>query len=112
MVRLVVIVHNRNRIMWRSFDSLYKLSKAETEISNNKNRYSMPLLSIDQQEELENILCSAYCRNEIVVLFFYHNYKYYKIVEKITSIDKVNKSIKLSNGKVIYLRQIIKIKEI
>lgn len=105
-------MHNRNRIVWRSFDSLYKLSNAKKEISNNKNRYSMPQLSIDQQEELENNLNNAYFRGEIVELFFYHNYKYYKIIDKIVNIDKVNKRIRLANGKVIYLRQIIKIKEI
>jgi len=112
MVRLVVIVRNRGYIKWHSFDSLYKLSSSKNEISNNKNRYSMPILSTDQQEELEQALYNAYARGNVVTLLYYHNYKYYKIVDKIIFIDKINKKIKLSKGKVLFLRQIIRINEI
>jgi len=102
-------VHNRGQIKWHAFESLYKTSATKNEINDLKIKYNMPILSPDQQEELENLLWQSYYRGDNISLIFYRSNKFYKINDKVIQINSTNKTIKLASGKTLSIAQIVKI---
>lgn len=102
-------MRNRGQIKWQAFESLYKTKEVKNELVNKKNYQKMPDLSIDQYNELEEKLKCAYVRSSIVLLTFYRYPKFYQIMDKIQRIDTSLKKIYLENGKVVDMRQIVKI---
>ena len=102
-------MRNRGQIKWQAFESLYKTKEVKNELVNKKNYQKMPDLSIDQYNELEETLKCAYVRSSIVLLTFYRYPKFYQIMDKIQRIDTSLKKIYLESGKVVDMRQIVKI---
>lgn len=102
-------MRNRGQIKWQAFESLYKTKEVKNELVNKRNYPKMPNLSIDQYNELEETLRCAYARGSVVLLTFYRYPKFYQIIGKIKMIDNSLKKIYLENGKVLDMRQIIKI---
>ena len=101
-------MRNRGQIKWQAFESLYKTKEVKKELVNKRNYSKMPELSPDQYIELETLKC-AYARNSAILLTFYRYPKFYQIIDKIKMIDNSLKKIYLESGKVIDIRQIVKI---
>ena len=102
-------MRNRGQIKWQAFESLYKTKEVKKDLVNKRNYSKMPELSPDQYNELEETLKCAYSRGSIILLTFYRYPKFYQITDKIKMIDSSLKKIYLENGKVIEIRQIVKI---
>lgn len=102
-------MRNRGQIKWQAFESLYKTKEVKKDLVNKRNYSKMPELSPDQYNELEETLKCAYSRGSIILLTFYRYPKFYQITDKIKMIDNSLKKIYLESGKVVDIRQIIKI---
>lgn len=102
-------MHNRSQIKWKAFESLYKTNEVKKDLVTKQNYQKMPDLSMDQYMEMEEQLRSAYSRGGIVLLTYYRYPKFYQIMDTIKRLDISLKKIYLGSGKVLDMRQIVKI---
>lgn len=102
-------MHNRSQIKWKAFESLYKTNEVKKDLVTKQNYQKMPDLSMDQYMEMEEQLRSAYSRGVIVLLTYYRHPKFYQIMDTIKRLDISLKKIYLGSGKVLDMRQIVKI---
>ena len=102
-------MHNRSQIKWKAFESLYKTNEVKKDLVTKRNYQKMPELSMDQYMELEEQLRSAYSREVVVLLTYYRYPKFYQIMDRIKGLDTSLKKIYLESGKVLDMRQIVKI---
>ncbi len=102
-------MRNRSQIKWKAFESLYKTNEVKRDLVAKRNYQRMPDLSLDQYMELEEQMRSAYSRESIVLLTYYRYPRFYQITDRIKGLDTSLKKIYLESGKVLDMRQIVKI---
>lgn len=99
---------DRGIIKWQPFDSCYSGDKILKDISSEKNRKVLPILSEDQLSFLEEKIFDSYHLNEKINIEYFYNGKFYLIAGKIDSINFQEKKLYIKNH-IIYFKQIINI---
>ena len=103
-------IHDRGMIKWQPFDSLTNSKKLCYDLLATKNKVSMPTLSDDQIQVLEDKVKESYYNKELILIDYYYNGD---IKQKITKIKYINinkKQLICSDTSIIYFKQLLKIK--
>ncbi len=100
---------DRGIIKWQPFESLAPNKKIIENILYEKNKRKKPVLSLEQQMEIEEKLIEAFYEQEEITLKIYKNGYIQTITAKILSIDYTYKKIILSNKDKILFKQIIEV---
>ena len=100
---------DRGIIKWLPFQSLTPTKKVVNQILQEKAKVTKPIISLEQQEEIENLIMEAFYEQiEATITYYYQGY----IVQETTSISQINqvsKKIILKNNHIILFNQILKI---
>lgn len=87
------VYRDRKMMKWMPFNALLEQGDNVSELLLGRNKKTMPVLSYDQQEELNYQLETAYLfRSEIIVTYFYQD-DFHTVQGKITRTDLHNKLI-------------------
>lgn len=103
---------DRGMKKWQPFDSLTNSNKMKNELSRNKLKVEMPILSEDQLNKLDQVIQEAFFNKNLIKIYYYFNGNILNKDIKIKSIDYNKKQIILSDNTKLYYKQIIKIKYI
>ena len=102
---------DRGIIKWQPFNSCFNSTLVLEDIKNSKRHLAFPTLSEDQISFLESQIKEAYNLKLNIWLSYYYDGEIKNIEGQINYIDNREKSLSI-NRKIIYLKQILKIKEI
>ncbi len=102
------VYRDRKMLKWMPFNALVEHSDYLQELVNDREKKTMPLLSIDQYAELNYNLTQAVENAEMVKIEYYENYRYYNKVGYISALDVYNKLIFIDDFK-LSVAQIIAI---
>ncbi len=100
---------SREEIIWQPFNSLVPLNSLKKTIDKNKVKIPKPVLSPDQIKDLEEKILDSYYSKEEIIITYYREGFLYKVKAYIKYIDKLKKQLILSNGLIIYFKQVIAI---
>lgn len=104
-------MHNRNEVKWNPFNSLINGTKIITDLDKEHQKFSKPTLSEDQLNEISQKLINAITTKSLINIKYYENGEFYNLKGIINYFNKTNHYLKI-NHKIIYLSQIIDIKQI
>ena len=102
---------DRGIIKWQPFDSCFDSQKVIQDLKEGKNTVNYPTLSEDQLANLEEQIKEAYNLKLIVNIIYYYDGEIKSIEGKIKYLNYQKKNLYLNNT-VLYLKQILQIKEI
>ena len=105
------VYHDRKMMKWMPFNALLEQGDHIQDLLNGRSKKEMPLLSVDQQSELNYKLEVAYLFKNEVLVTYYKDGEIYKIQGIITRTDIYNKLIFIDEAYVSAL-QIINIEVI
>ncbi len=100
---------DREMIKWTPFESLISNQKVIDSILYEKNKIKKPILSLEQQQEIEDKLIEAFYEQIEITLKIYKNGYINIITSSILKIDSIHKKITLQNQDKILFKQIIEI---
>jgi hypothetical protein len=103
--------HDRKMMKWMPFNALLEQGDHIRELLNGRTKKEMPILSEDQQSELNYKLEAAYLFKNEVLITYYRDGAIYKIEGVITRTDIYNKLIFIGDAFVSAL-QIINIETV
>lgn len=86
---------DRGMKKWMPFNSLVEQKQYLRQMKQDINKIEPPLLSEDQTEDINNILCNYH--GEVVEVHFFKKNKNFSIMGKITKIDKSAHCIVINN---------------
>lgn len=105
------VYHDRKMMKWMPFNALLAQGDHISDLLNGRSKKEMPILSVDQQSELNYKLEVAYLfKNEVLITYF-RDGAIYKVEGVITRTDVYNKLIFVGDAFVSAL-QIIDIETI
>ena len=87
------VYHDRKMMKWMPFNALLEQGDHLQDLLNGRSKKEMPLLSEDQQSELNYKLEVAYLFKNEVLITYYRDGAIYKIEGIITRTDIYNKLI-------------------
>lgn len=98
---------NREYVKWQPFSAVIPSSNMINDVLKEKNKIKMPILSEDQNRELQNKMLTFYNNEETITVKYYRAGKLYKLEGKITNIDQNTHKIIINNHFSIFFSQII-----
>ena len=101
--------NDRGIIKWLPFQSLVPNKEIIKSLKEEKNIIEKPLLSKEQQMDIENKLIEAFYEQINITLDYYLNGHIKTIKSKIINIDYVYKKITFEHNLTLLFSQIIKI---
>lgn len=102
---------DRKMIKWKAFDSVMNSKKIVNELSKDKNKIDMPILSEEQLYELEKNIITFYNTQEYIHIFYFQNGFIYNKINKIIKIDYILKRVIFEDNSFLKIEQIIEIKK-
>lgn len=100
---------DRGIIKWQPFESLTPSKKMVDTILYEKNKVKKPILSLEQQQEIEQKLVEAFYEQIEITFKIYKNGYIKKVTSSILEMDYTYKKITLKNKDKILFQQIIEI---
>ena len=100
---------NRGMIKWAPFNAVQSGNSMVNDVLKKKNKVTMPILSDDQIEVLEQKLINSYNNGNIITILYFKEGKYYKKRGIIGKIDRNMAKITLKDGFSVFFSQIIEI---
>lgn len=100
---------DRGMIKWQPFESLTPSKKVIDAILYEKSKRKKPILSLEQQQELEEKLIEAFYEQMEVTLKIYKNGHIETTTSSILEIDSIYKKITLKNKDKVLFKQIIEV---
>ena len=100
--------YDRGMIKWLPFDSVASGKKMIRDILEEKSEISIPILSNEQKEVLEEKLLLAYYAKSLITVEYFCAGHIYSLKNVIKKIDFTNHKIYFNN-KVLFFNQIINI---
>ena len=88
---------NRGIIKWQPFNAVANPSDIIKDINIEKKKTTLPILSQDTLQKIEQDILMAYYSNSIIELTYFNNGCFYKIKNKIKKIDSIYKRIYLES---------------
>ena len=101
---------DRGIIKWQPFNSLLNGKYLINSLLIEKSKITKPLLSEEEQSELEKKIIESYYYQNVVFISYYKEGYIFKTKSKIKKIDLVYKTIYLENKTKLLFNQILKIK--
>ena len=102
-------MNDRKMKKWQPFDSLTNSAKMKHELALKKQKETMPTLSQDQVERINENLSNAYSNKILVKLTYFSNNKILKRDTFIKKIDLINKNIVINENITIPFKYVINI---
>ena len=92
-------MHNFDRgiIKWLPFDALTGYKNAILKLKEKREKREEPILSVDQIENLNNILNKAITNKKNVRVYYFKNGLIYYLVGQIKKVDYLYKKIKIDD---------------
>ena len=103
---------DRGMIKWMPFNSLMNGRLIVNSLIIEKGKIEKPMISEEEQKELEEKIIEAYYCQSIVIITYYKDGFLRKVKSSIKKIDSVYKTIYLSNQLKLLFKQICNIKNI
>ncbi len=103
-------MNDRGMIKWQPFNSVVNNKAIINTVLKEKSKITMPLISEDEKDILENKIIDAYYKQIPINIIYFKNGTLLNIKSKITKIDQVYKLVYLNNQK-LWFKQIVDIKE-
>lgn len=100
---------DRGIIKWLPFESLISSKKVINSILYEKSKISKPILSLEQQQEIEEKLVEAFYEQIEITLKIYQNGYIKTTTTSIIEIDYTYKKITLKNKDKVLFKQIIEV---
>ena len=100
---------NRGMIKWAPFNAVQSGNSMVNDVLKKKNKVTMPVLSDDQIEVLEQKLINSYNNGNIITILYFKEGKYYKKQGIIGKINKNTAKSVLNDGVSVFFSQIIEI---
>lgn len=100
---------DRGMIKWHPFESLTPSKKVIDTILYEKSKRKKPILSLDQQQELEEKLVEAFYEQIEITLKIYKNGYIETTTSSILKMDYIHKNITLKNRDKILFKQIVEV---
>lgn len=101
--------NDRGMIKWAPFSSLVGQKNMIEALVLEKQKVQKPILSLEQQREIEEKLMEAFYEQIKITLQIYKNGDIVSITSAILNIDTTYKKIGLENQQVILFSQILKV---
>lgn len=92
---------------WLPFNAVCDGTSLVDKIEKEKSRFVKPTLSEEQLADIQDKIINAYNNKDIIKIKYYNSGYYYELKNIIKKIDKINKKIIFTNGKIIFFSQII-----
>ncbi len=92
---------------WLPFNAVCDGTSLVDKILLEKNRFSKPILSEEQLDEIQEKIISAYNNKELIRITYYNSGYCYEMKNVIKKIDAIQRKIVLANGKSLFFSQII-----
>ena len=100
---------DRGMIKWQPFESVVSSKMIVNSILTEKNKVRKPILSIDQLDNLNNLIVeNYYSKNKISIKYFKNNH-INEITGIITHINQNNKIITINHELNLHISQILQI---
>lgn len=87
------VYHDRKMMKWMPFNALLEQGEYISDLLHGRERIEMPVLSPDQEAELNYKLETAYLFQHPIEVTYYENHKMHIVEGTITRIDVYNKLI-------------------
>lgn len=100
---------DRGIIKWLPFQSLTPTKDVLNKLTQEREKVNKPILSLEQQEEIEKLLIEAFYEHIEIIITYYQSGYILNAKTKIKSINTIYKKIMLSNNNIILFNQILKI---
>jgi len=94
------VYKDRKMMKWIPFHALLEQGDHVSDLINGRQRKVMPLLSYDQQEELNFQLQTAYAFNAEIIVTYFNNHDFHTVQGKITRIDMFDKKLYIDDKSV------------
>ncbi len=94
------VYHDRKMMKWMPFNALLEQSDYLKELLYGKTKKPRPMLSVDQEEELNYQLETAYLFKSLVTVRYYHDGKVFEVVGVITKTDQFKKTLFINNNEI------------
>ena len=94
------IYHDRKMMKWMPFNALLEQSDYLKELFYGRTRKEMPVLSPDQEQDLNYQLEIAYLFNSQIILSYFHDGDILTVEGAISRTDLFNKLIFIGNTKI------------
>lgn len=85
------VYHDRKMMKWMPFNALLEQGDYISDLLQGKDWIEMPVLSPDQEDELNYSLQQAYMLHQNIMITYYENHKLNKKSGMISRIDVYNK---------------------
>lgn len=85
------VYHDRKMMKWMPFNALLEQGDYINDLLHGRERVDMPVLSPDQQAELNYQLETAVARNLNIDVMYHENYRFHHVTGAITRVDVYNK---------------------
>lgn len=99
---------DRGMIKWQPFDSVISSKSVMKSITHEKEKIAMPVLSSEEEMQLEEKIIEAFYLQEDITLQYYWDGYLQTISGKIKKIEPISKKIYL-NSKILFFKQIVMI---
>lgn len=100
---------DRGIIKWQPFNSIVDEKELINNLLKDRQKIKKPILSLEQQQKIEEELVEAYYEQIPVTLKIYKNGIIYQLTSIILNMDYTYKKITLKTGKIILFQQILEI---
>lgn len=97
----------RGMVKWQPFSAVYDQNQAIDELLEKANQQEPPLLSSDQYEEMNQLLCEVNGKEQWLRCHYFKNGKIHEVKGILGQIDQVNQRIYL--GRWIDVSSIVKL---
>lgn len=101
-------MNDRGMIKWQPFSAVVPSEKMLKDVLDEKCKIRKPILSEDQEKDLEIRILDSFNEKEIVTIMYYKEGKLYKITGIITNIDVISRKILINTRFSLFFSQIIK----
>ena len=99
----------RNQKKWQPFESLFHQAEVIKELNEKRNFLSKPILSEDEEIEIENSLKEAYRTKNPIILTYYYQGRILKAKGLITFLNPKTSQIFFQNHFSLYFEQILQV---
>lgn len=100
---------DRGMIKWQPFESLVSSKEVINSLLVVKNKIAKPTLSIDQLENINELVFESYYNQSIISIRYFQNNAINTIKGQITAINQNSKIIFINNTLKLHISQILQI---
>lgn len=95
---------------WAPYKSLIEQEDSLRQLQTRSEKIERPILSSDEEEEINDILVNYH--SQPVEIKFYRNERIYKVTSIIQKIDVNNRRLVLEEKKIVYLSELVGLRNI